>query len=133
VLKSIAQDAARTALEEQSAAHQEVVAKMAADNGELAEKLETVTKRLETVENTPAAPKVFTNGQVPPAEQLRGQDQGRANGQVDVAKALERKREMYAAPDAGAQNEIAKGLQGDAIAALQAIHASRPAPAPLRA
>jgi len=133
VLKSIARDAAAEALETQGAAHQEVIAKMAADKAGLAEEIDVLKSRLETVENTPAAPKVFTNGAVPPAEQMRGQDQGRANGQVDVAKALERKREMYAAPDAGAQNEIAKGLQGDAIAALTAIHAARPTPAPLRA
>ena len=127
-LKSVAAEAAQAALQAQGAAHQEAVAKMAADNGGLAEELRVVKERLAVVEEHPAAPGVFTNGQVPPAEQLRGQNQGRNAGQIDVAKALERKREMYAAPDAGAQNEIAKSMQGDAIGALRAIYAAGPSP-----
>lgn len=103
------------------------VAKQADVAGVSAE-VELLKARLAVVEETPAAPKVFTNGQVPPAEQLRGQDQGRGAGQVDVAKALERKGELYSAPDARAQNAIAKSMQGDAIAALAAIHATRPEP-----
>jgi hypothetical protein len=136
VLKSIAQDAARTALEAQGAAHQEVVAKMAADKGELAEELKVVKARLAVVEEHPAAPGVFTNGQVPPTAdgrplppqgQLRGQDQGRP-GQINVAKAMERRKDLYTAPDAQTQNMIAKEMQGDAISALAAIHAAGPAP-----
>ena len=103
VLKSIAEDAARTALEAQGAAHAEVVAKMAAGNAGLAEELEVVKARLETVENTPAQPRVFTNGAVPPAHQMRGQDEGAAPGQVDVAKALDLKHEMYTADPARAK------------------------------
>jgi hypothetical protein len=123
VLKSIAQEAATTALIAQGAAHQEVVAKMAADKEELAEELKVVKERLETVEKTPAAPRVFTNGQVPPAGQLRGQDQG-APPKVDVAKALERKQALYGAADAPTQDRIFKEMQGDAVAALAAIHAA---------
>jgi hypothetical protein len=63
---------------------------------------------------------VFTNGQVPPAHQLRGQDQGSAP--VDVAKALGRKRQLYGAADATEQNKLANEMQGDAIAALAAVH-----------
>ncbi len=107
------------------------VAKSADVAAALAE-VELLKARLAVVEETPAAPKVFTNGQVPPAEQLRGQDQGRAAGQVDVAKALERKGQLYAAPDARSQNVIAKSMQGDAIEALAAIHASRPEPVRVR-
>ncbi len=139
VLKSIAADAARTALQAQGAAHQQDVAKMAAVNGELAEELKVVKARLAVVEEHPAAPGVFTNGQVPPQAgrplpqqgQLRGQDQG-AGGQVDVAKAMERRRDLYTAPDAATQNVIAKSMQGDAIAALAAIHAAGPSPARLQ-
>jgi hypothetical protein len=141
VLKSIIRDGATAALEAQGATHAEAVAKMATESAGLAEQVETLKARLQVVEESPAAPKVFTNGQVPPDSQLRGQDQGRnAPGQINVAKALERKREMYAAPDAGAQNEIAKSMQGDAIAGLQAIYAAgpnpvrvQPAPAPAAA
>ena len=57
-----------------------------ADVAGLLEQVETLKARLATVEEQPAAPKVFTNGQVPPAHQMRGQDQG-APAAVDVAKA----------------------------------------------
>ena len=120
VLKSIAEDAARTALEAQGAAHQEVVAKMAADNGELAEELRVVKQRLETVENSPAAPKVFTNGAVPPANQLRGQDQG-GSQPVDVAKAADLKKTLYSGT--AAEQNVAFGemqqMAVDRLAELQ--------------
>jgi hypothetical protein len=108
---------------------QEVVAKQAADLAGALARADQLEARIAKVEETPAAPKVFTNGQVPPAEQLRGQDQGRNSGQIDVAKALERKGELYAAPNARAQNDIAKSMQGDAIDALAAIYAAGPTPA----
>jgi hypothetical protein len=110
-----------------AAAPAEDVAKQADVAGALAE-VELLKARLAKVEETPAAPKVFTNGAVPPAEQLRGQDRGRNSGQIDVAKALERRHELYTAPDAGTQNQIAKSMQGDAIAALTAIYAAGPSP-----
>lgn len=122
VLKGIAQDAAATALEAQGAAHQEVIAKMAADKGELAEELKVVKARLETVENSPAAPRVFTNGQVPPANQLRGQDQGVQP--VDVTKAREMKQRLYTA-DPAEQNRIHSEMQQAAIEQLAAIHSTR--------
>jgi hypothetical protein len=118
VLKSIAQDAAATALEAQGAAHQEVIAKMAADNGEMAEELRVVKARLETVENEPAASKVFTNGQVPPAQQMRGQDQG--SPPVDVAKAAELRHTLYngSGPE---QAEAFHQMEGMAIAKFAQI------------
>jgi hypothetical protein len=84
------------------------------------EEVEALKARLAVVEEHPAAPKVFTNGAVPPADQLRGQDQGAR--QVDVAKARERKAELYAAA-APEQARIAKEMQGDAIAYLETLHA----------
>lgn len=120
VLKAVAEEAARTALDAQGAAHAEVVAKMAADKGELAEELRVVKERLATVEASPAAPKVFTNGQVPPAHQLRGQDQGGA-AHVDVAKAQETRRQFLNA-DPAEQNRLAGEMQQGAIATLAAIH-----------
>lgn len=133
VLKSIAADAAREALEAQGAAHQEVVAKMAADNGELREELKVVKERLVTVENTPAAPGVFTNGQrppgdsrpVPPQGQLRGQDQGAPV--ADLAKSAEI-RKAFLAADPAEQNRLAAEMQRGAIATLAAIHGT-PVPA----
>jgi hypothetical protein len=78
--------------------------------------------RIAKVEETPAAPRVFTNGAVPPAHMLRGQDQGGASAQVDVAKALDRKKQLYGAADAAEQNQVAQEMQGDAINVLAAIH-----------
>ena len=127
VLKSAIRDGAKEALEAQGAAHQEVVAKMAADNGVLAEELKVVKARLAKVEETPAAPGVFTNGQrpaeggrpVPPASQLRGQDAGAPV--TDVTKAAERRREFLTA-DPARQNALAVEMQRDMIASLAAIH-----------
>jgi hypothetical protein len=133
VLKGIAQEAARDALEAQGAAHQEVVAKMAADNGELREELKVVKERLVTVENSPAAPGVFTNGAVPPKDarpmpsqgQLRGQDQG--SQVVDLAKSAEIRKQFLTA-DPAEQNRLANEMQRNAIATLAVIHGT-PVPA----
>lgn len=120
VLKSIAR--LTELFESNETARNEVVAKMADGNAELVKELEVLKARLETVEGQPAMPKVITNGAVPPAHMMRGQDQGGIPANVDIAKAQERKRELYMAPDARRQNEVAQEMQGDAIAALAAIH-----------
>ena len=106
------------------------VAKQADVAGALAE-VELLKARLATVEKHPAAPGVFTNGAVPPqdarplpgAAQLRGQDQG-GYPQVDVAKALERKKALYGAAGAPEQDRIFKEMRDDAVTALAAIHAA---------
>jgi hypothetical protein len=86
------------------------------------EEIEALKARLETVENTPAAPKVFTNGATPPPGTLRGQDRGAGGQPVDVAKARERKAELYAAsgPD---QARIAREMTQEAVAVYEALHA----------
>jgi hypothetical protein len=123
VLKSIVEEAVNAALAAQGATHQEAVAKMAADSQGLAEQVEVLKGRLETVENSPAAPRVFANGQVPPAHQLRGQDKGAAPvGPVDVAKAAELKQTLYNGT-AAEQNAAFGQMQEMAIAGLAAIHA----------
>ena len=94
-----------------------------ADVAGLTQEVETLKARLATVEEQPAAPKVFTNGQVPRPEQMRGQDQGAAQP-VSVAKAMELKREMYTA-DPARQTEIARELQQLAIGQVAALHAQR--------
>lgn len=119
VAKSIAEQAAKTALEASEAAHAEVVAKMAADNAGLAEQVEAMKSRLETVENTPAAPKVFANGQVPPAHMLRGQDQG-GTQPVDVAKARALKETLYRGT-AAEQNAAFGEMQQMAVNELAAL------------
>lgn len=118
VLKSI-ESAVLKALETQEAAHQEAITKM---RGEQAEVIEALKKRLETVEAQPAAPKVFSNGQVPPAHQLRGQDQGAAP--VDVAKARELKGTLYRGT-ATEQNAAFNEMQQMAVDKLAAMQATR--------
>jgi hypothetical protein len=91
---------------------------IAAQSGEI----EALKARLETVENSPAAPKVFTNGATPPPGTLRGQDRAPdGQPQVDVAKARELKDTLYrgTAPE---QNQAAREMQEAAIAQLSAIH-----------
>jgi hypothetical protein len=117
-LESIIAKAVAAALGAQAPA--EDIAKQA-DVAGLSEQVETLKARLATVEEMPAAPKVFTNGQVPPAHQLRGQDQGTAPGQVDVAKALDLKHKMYTA-DPGEAKQIHDDMQQMAIDQLAAIH-----------
>lgn len=122
VLKSITDGQAA------SAAHQaallEAVAKMAAGNEELTAQVETLKARLTVVEEHPAAPRVFANGQVPPAHMLRGQDQG-APKPVDVAKAAELKQRLSSgAATPAEQNEAWRELMGMSIAKLTEIRAS---------
>jgi hypothetical protein len=117
VVKAVTEQVAK-ALESSQAAHAEVVAKMAADNAGLAETVEALKSRLETVEAMPAMPKVALNGAVPPA-QLRGQDQGAPA--VDVAKAQEM-RQRFRDADPAEQNRLANEMQGAAIAGLAVIH-----------
>ena len=120
VLKSIIAETVTAALGERAPA--EDVAKQA-DVAGLLEEVETLKSRLATVEEQPAAPKVFTNGQTPPAHQLRGQDQG-APPPVDVAKAADLKRTLYTGT-AQEQNKAFGELQAAAIDQLAAMHATR--------
>lgn len=95
--------------------------------GDAAEALavaKSLEDRLAIVENSPAAPRVFTNGAVPPPGQLRGQDRAQQGAlpQIDVAKARERKQELYSA-DAPDQARIAKEMQQEAIDRLALMHA----------
>ena len=118
VLKSIVAEAVAAALGAQAPA--EDVAKQA-DVAGLLEQVETLKARLATVEEQPAQPKVFTNGQLPPQHQMRGQNEGTAPGQVDVAKALDLKHQMYTA-DPAKGKQIHDDLQQMAIDQLAAIH-----------
>lgn len=117
VLKGIVAEAVTAALDARAPAGD--IAK-SADVAAALEEVETLKARIAKVEEQPAQPKVFTNGQTPPAHMLRGQDRQGPPAPVDVAKALERKRELYTA-DAPEQNRIAKEMQGEAIEALAAI------------
>ncbi|MCI3277650.1 hypothetical protein [Streptomyces cylindrosporus] len=96
------------------------IAKQEKDLTELAEAVEVLKGQIRVLEEQPAVPGVFTNGAVPPAHQMRGQDRGAQP--VDVAKAQELKKQLYRGPDAGEQNAIHGQLNEMAIDALHAIH-----------
>jgi hypothetical protein len=118
VVKAVTEQIAK-ALGTSEAAHQQVVAKMAADKAEQAKEIEALKSRLETVENTPAMPKAVFNGVVPPA-QLRGQDHG--GTQVDVAKAADLKRTLTSGNATTAeQNQAYRDLMGLSIAKLSEL------------
>lgn len=119
VLKSIIAEVVAAALDARAPA--EDIAKSADVAAALGE-VETLKARLAVVEEQPGMPKVFTNGAVPPASQLRGQDTGAVP--VDVAKALERKK-AFTAATAAEQNQMAGEMQQQAIDALAAVHAAR--------
>jgi hypothetical protein len=123
VLKSSILNVVTTALDEYSATQREEFAKQADAIVELADLVATLKGQVKALEEQPAEPKVFTNGAVPPAHQMRGQDRGATP--VDVAKARELKTELYRGQDAGTQNRAALELQGLAIAQLQEIHQRR--------
>jgi flagellar hook-basal body complex protein FliE len=123
VLKSSIAEVVKAALDEHSATQTEAIAKQAQALEGLAEVVETLKGQIHTLEEQPAAPRVFTNGAVPPAHQLRGQDRGAPA--VNTAQAMELKKSLYGAADAGEQNRIAQGMQATAIDALQAIHQRR--------
>ncbi|MGW2371670.1 hypothetical protein [Kitasatospora sp. NPDC001683] len=107
-------------LTKHSADQEERIAKTGDAVLELAGLVETLKGRVGVLEEQPAQPKVFTNGALPPAEHLRGQDHG-APAAVDVAKARQLKGVLYRGT-AIEQNQAATDMQTAAIAALQAIH-----------
>lgn len=130
VLKSIATEVDRR-LADYSVTHEEAITKTAADVAAVAKALEAVAEvsktldgRLKALEEQEAVSKVFTNGAVPPAHQLRGQDRGERAAQVDVAKAAEMKATLYKGT-AAEQNKAAIDMQTLAIAQLREIHQRR--------
>jgi hypothetical protein len=119
VLKSIVEARVEAALNEYRATQEQAVAKQADDRAQMAELIETLKGRVEALEEQPAEPRVFTNGAVPPRDQLRGMDRGPFN--TDVMKALERRRSLYQSDDATEQNRLANEMQAEAIARLREI------------
>ncbi len=120
VLKSIVAETVTALLGAQAPAQD--IAKQA-DVAGLSEQVETLKARLATVEEQPAAPKVFTNGQVPPAHQMRGQDKG-APPPVDIAKAKALKETLYRGT-ALEQQKAFKEMESAAVDGLAALHAQR--------
>ena len=120
VLKSIAKDTVRAELDAYSATQEQAIAKQADDLAQMAKSIEELTALVKALEEQPAVPKIFTNGAVPPRDQMRGQDRG-APAHIDTGRAREMKKALYTAPNAAEQNRIAGEMNVDAIAALQEI------------
>lgn len=127
LLKSIADSVVKRAIDAYSASQQEVIAKQAADLEKLTETIGVLKAQITALEEQPAAPKVFSNGAVPPAHMLRGQDAG--SPAIDAAQIAELRKGLYASDGANAptQNEIAGKLNAAAIKMLHDIHASQSA------
>ncbi|MDX3124937.1 hypothetical protein [Streptomyces scabiei] len=124
VLKSSITELVKGLLDVHSATQAELITKQGAAVLELADDVETLKGQVRTLEEQPAEPKVLSNGAVPPAPQLRGQDRGAAN-QIDMAKAAALRNTLRTGT-AAEQNSAAVALQTEAIAALREIH-GRPA------
>ncbi len=116
VLKGLVTDAITAALEYR-AAPQEDVAKTGVEEGELAETVRLLKARVDELEQQPAVPKVFFNGQAPVTR-----DGQQAGPQVDVAKARELRSQFTGARNATEQNDLARVMQTQAIEALASKH-----------
>lgn len=123
LLKSSITEAVRAGIADYSATQEQTIAKQAAELAQMADVVEALKGRIETLEEQPATPKVFTQGAVPPRDMMRGQDRGATP--VDVARAQEMKKGLYGAADASEQNRIATDMQELAIAQLREIHQQR--------
>jgi hypothetical protein len=120
VLKSSFLAAVEQVFKTHSAAQNEAIATTGDAVLELAGMVETLKGRIGALEEQPAEPRVFTNGAVPPAAVLRGQDRGAT--QVDPAQVGELRKQLYRGATSGDQNKAAIDLQQLAIAKLQEIH-----------
>jgi hypothetical protein len=122
VLRSIVKEALGELLGSQVPA--EEIAKQA-DFAGLRQQVEKLAARLVTVEEQPAKPKVLTNGAVPPAHQMRGQDHG--SQPADIAKAAELKRKLSSGDATAAeQNDAYNTLSAMGAAELARIRAAGP-------
>lgn len=125
VLKGSIQELVKAAIAEHSAPTGELIKSLKDENVELKERNEALAKqaaelneRLTRVENQPAVMAIASNGAIPPAHQLRGQDHGAAIGatQGQILKAR-----LAASDDAIEKKQIAEEMQGLAIAEFQKL------------
>lgn len=130
VLKSSVQELVKAAIAEQSAQQGELIKSLEDRNRALEERNEALAKqaatleeRLTKVENQPAVMAIASNGAIPPAHLMRGQDHG---ARVDVTKAEQLRTAFKASDDARQQKVLAEDLNQLAIEKLHEIHAAGP-------
>ncbi|HEY3718377.1 MAG TPA: hypothetical protein VGL39_27960 [Jatrophihabitantaceae bacterium] len=111
LLKSIAADLVKAALDDYSAKQADVVKEL--------------EDRVAKMEELPAPPKVGSNGVRPPVapEHLRGQDTGAAT--ADVTKADDLRERLAKAQDPAERDAISNEMNEMASTALAALHATR--------
>jgi hypothetical protein len=90
-----------------------------ADIAAALEEIGVLKTRVTTVENSPAMPKVFTNGAVPPPGTLRGQDQGVPLEAVTKAQEM---RDKFRNADPVEQNRLAGQMTAAGVSLLAEIH-----------
>lgn len=125
VLKGSIEALVKAAITEQSAQQGELIKSLEDRNKELEERNEALAKqaasleeRLTKVENQPAVMAIASNGAIPPAHLMRGQDRGAPIGttQGQILKAR-----LAASDDAIEKKQIADEMQGLAIAEFQKL------------
>lgn len=92
---------------------------------ELAKQTASSEERFTVLENQPAVMAIASNGAIPPAHMLRGQDRG-ASAAGAITRAQEMRDAFKASDDATKQQAYAAGLNALAIDELSRIHAAGP-------
>lgn len=92
---------------------------------ELAKQTASSEERFTVLENQPAVMAIASNGAIPPAHMMRGQDRG-APAAGALTKAQEMRDAFKASDDATKQQAYAAGLNALAIDELSRIHAAGP-------
>lgn len=123
----------KAALDDYSAGQADVVKGLDDRNRALEERNEALTKhladavdRLAVLENAPAVMAIASNGAIPPAHMLRGQDRGATGTPGTLTKGQEMRNAFKASDDATKQQALAQGLNALAIDELSRIHAAGP-------
>jgi hypothetical protein len=113
MLKSSIQDMVKAAIDDYSAGQADVVKGLEDRNRALEERNEALIKRLDVLENAPAVMAIASNGAVPPAHMLRGQDRGAS---TDMTRGELLKARLNNSDDAVEKKRIADEMQELAIA-----------------
>lgn len=117
LLKSIAENLLKAAMDDYSAKQADVVKS-------LEERNKALEERLANVENQPAVMAIASNGAIPQPHQMRGQDYGATA--VDLTKAQQLRTAYKGSDDVRQQSALATDLNALAIEKLAEIHAAGP-------
>lgn len=126
VLKGSIQELVKAAIAEQSAPTGELIKSLEdrnqaleEQNAQLVKQAASLEERLTKVENQPAVMAIASNGAIPPAHLMRGQDHGAPPASLTQGQIL--KARLAASGDAIEKKAIADEMQGLAIAEFQKL------------